>query len=235
MKGLAPVRAWASMLLLLWGTTLTPSAHAQQVSLDLRLVLAVDCSYSVDAHEFSLQMKGIAQAFRSQEVVDAIGQGSFGRIAVMVMQWSNVASQIVAVPWTVIEGRADALHFAETVASTPRLTAEGGTSLAAALLFAGELLEAQGGDALRRVVDISADGRNNSGEEIQNARDALIGRGITVNGLAILNEDPILHRYFSKNVVGGEGFFVVEAKNYDLYAEAIWRKLVREITGLPVS
>ena len=235
MKGLAPVRAWASMLLLLWGTTLTPSAHAQQVSLDLRLVLAVDCSYSVDAREFSLQMEGIAQAFRSKEVVDAIEQGSFGRIAVMVMQWSSAASQIVAVPWTVIEGRGGALRFAETVASTPRLTAEGGTSLAAALLFASELLEAQGGDALRRVVDISADGRNNVGGEVQSARDALVSRGITVNGLAVLNEVSTLRQYFSGNVVGGKDFFVVEARSYELYAEAIWRKLVREISGLPVS
>ena len=226
------LRVWAALLLLLLG----PSSSLAQnnTPLDLRLVLAIDCSFSVDAREFSLQMTGIAKAFRSKEVVDAIGQGKYGRIAVTLVQWSSPAAQIVAVPWTLINGRESAALFAETVAATPRLTAEGGTSLSAALLFAGALLE-ENSDAVRRVVDISADGRNNSGEEIRNARDALLARGITINGLAILDEIATLHRYFEKNVIGGKDFFVVEAKNYQHYAEAIRRKLIMEISRLPVS
>ncbi|MCY4030800.1 MAG: DUF1194 domain-containing protein [Hyphomicrobiales bacterium] len=225
-------RVWAALLLLLLG----PSSSLAQnnTSLDLRLVLAIDCSFSVDDREFALQMTGIAEAFRSKEVVDAIGQGKYRRIAVTLVQWSSPAAQFIAVPWTFIDGRESAALFAETVAATPRLTAEGGTSLSTALLFAGALLE-ENNDAERRVVDISADGRNNSGEEIQNARDALVARGITINGLAILDEIANLHRYFKKNVIGGKDFFVVEAKNYRHYAEAILRKLVMEISGLPVS
>lgn len=204
-------------------------------SLDLRLVLAVDCSFSVDAREFALQMQGIAEAFRSEEVIHAIKEGPHGRIAVLVMQWSNVSSQIVAVPWTVIEDSAGSLRFADQVGRTKRLTAEGGTSLSSALIFAAGLLGESGGDALRQVVDISADGRNNSGQEMALVRNAVVSRGITVNGLAVLDEVATLHRYFLQHVVGGRGFFVVEAKNYEAYSEAIHRKLIMEISGLPIS
>ena len=223
--------------LLLAGAALAPSAPAQEAGaapLDLRLVLAVDCSYSVDATEFRLQMQGIAAAFRSEALAEAVAQGTHGRIAVLLMQWSNEASRIVAVPWTLVADRAGALAFAARVDAAARLTAEGGTSLSAALLFAGELLQPES-DALRRVVDISADGRNNTGHEVRRVRDILAGRGITVNGLAIENEVANLRRYFALHVMGGEDAFVVAAKDYEAYAEAIRRKLIREISGLPLS
>lgn len=217
---------------------LPPSASAQGTGgapLDLRLVLAVDCSFSVDDREFALQMQGIAGAFRSEEVIRAIGDGKHGRIAVLLMQWSNISSQIVAVPWMVVHDRASSLQFAGKVAGAPRLTAEGGTSLSSALTFAAELLDRSGGDALRQVVDISADGRNNSGEEMGVVRNALVSRGITVNGLPILDEVATLHRYFLRHVVGGRGFFVVEARSFEAYAEAMHRKLIMEISGTPLS
>ena len=224
----------AAVILFLAGALPAASVGAQAASVDLRLVLAVDCSYSVDAREFRLQMQGIASAFRSEELAQAIAQGDHRRIDVLLMQWSSESSQIVAVPWTPIASRADALAFAERVAATPRLTAEGGTSLSAALLFAAGLLEQSEG-ALRRVVDISADGRNNTGQEMGLVRNILVGRGITINGLAIENEVANLQGYFARHVVGGTDFFVVTAKNYDAYAEAIQRKLIREIAGPPVS
>jgi Protein of unknown function (DUF1194) len=45
----------------------------------------VDCSYSVDAAEFRLQMQGLAQAFRRIDIHEAIRRGAKGRIAVIVM------------------------------------------------------------------------------------------------------------------------------------------------------
>ena len=55
--------------------------------------------------------------------------------------------------------------------------------------------------------------------------------GITINGLTILNEWPTLDTYFESNVVGGTGHFVIPANDYEAYGEAIFRKLLREITG----
>lgn len=74
---------------------------------------------------------------------------------------------------------------------TPRATDTG-----AALLFALVIIK-DAPQALLPVVDVSTDGRCNGGPSLQSTRNKLVGEGITVNGLAILNEDPNLVSYFS--------------------------------------
>ena len=54
---------------------------------DLALVLAVDCSGSVDDTDFGIQMAGIAAALRHRALQDAIRQGKYKRIAITVMLW----------------------------------------------------------------------------------------------------------------------------------------------------
>jgi hypothetical protein len=49
---------------------------------DLELVMATDVSRSIDAEEAELQRRGIAAAFRSKQVIDAIASGVLQRIAV---------------------------------------------------------------------------------------------------------------------------------------------------------
>jgi len=202
---------------------------------DLILVLAVDCSYSVDAREFRLQMDGIGQAFQTREVHRAIESGPLGRIAVTVFQWSDAENQALSTPWTVIDGPASANAFAQKMFSIQRQLAEGGTAIGAALQFAAAAATAAPFTALRRVIDISSDGRNNRGEIVEVARDEVIARGITINGLAILNEWPTLDHYFRNSIVGGPYHFVLPANDYDAYREAIYRKLLKEITGPGLS
>jgi len=202
---------------------------------DLILVLAVDCSYSVDAREFRLQMDGIGQAFRTREVQRAIESGQLGRIAVTVFQWSDAENQALSTPWTVIDGPASANAFAQKVFSIQRELAEGGTAIGAALQFAAAAATAAPFTALRRVIDISSDGRNNRGEIVEVARDDVVARGITINGLAILNEWPTLDHYFRNSIIGGPYHFVLPANDYDAYREAIYRKLIKEITGPGLS
>ena len=72
----APLCIAAALFLLCAGT-----ARAE-AEVDLQLILAIDCSASIDTQEFDLQMVGIAAAFRDGEVVEAIQSGPFGRIAV---------------------------------------------------------------------------------------------------------------------------------------------------------
>jgi hypothetical protein len=62
-----------------------------------------------------------------------------------------------------------------------------------------------------------------------------VARGITVNGLAILNDDPTLDRYYVTNVIGGTGAFVMTANDYEAYRLAIVTKLIKEISGAPVT
>ena len=103
-------------------------------------------------------------------------------------------------------------------------------AISTALSFSAALL-ASAPSAERQVIDVSTDGRNNSGPPVPPVRDHVVGQGITINGLTILNEWPTLETYFEANVAGGPSHFVIPANDYDTYGEAILRKLVREITG----
>src|SRR5690348_9859146 len=75
-------------------------AGARGAPVDLALVLAVDVSESVDAEEYELQHEGIARAFESRQVVDAVQAGAHGAIDVLVVEWSDRDKQVVTVDWT---------------------------------------------------------------------------------------------------------------------------------------
>jgi hypothetical protein len=214
--------------------TFAPQLRSQDSEVDLALVLAVDCSFSVDANEFRLQMEGLGRAFMHPEVKEAIRKGHRQKIAVAVMQWSDEGNQMIVLPWTIIAGDADAEETGLILSRMPRRLAEGGTSISAALLFAEAMLN-EAPAAERRVIDVSSDGRNNIGPPVPLARDRVVSKGITINGLTILNEWPTLDIYFERNVTGGQENFVVPANDYEAYGEAILRKLLREITGPGVS
>jgi hypothetical protein len=210
-------------------------AIAQVVAVDLALVLAVDCSWSVDANEFRLQMHGLAEAFRRPEIHRAIADGPLGRIAAVVVQWSGDLDQVTAVPWTLVADDGDAIEFARVLAATPRDVAEGATATGAAMQYSAALLHTVPVAATRKVIDISSDGRSNRGVRPGVVRDRIAAQGITINGLVILDEWPTLDIYFAQQVVGGPAHFVIAAHDYDAYAEAIYRKLMQEISGPGVS
>src|SRR5687767_3647393 len=210
-------------------------ARAQTADVDLALVLAIDCSFSVDTSEFRLQMQGLGQALRRKEIHAAIAQGNTGRIAVSVFQWSDDRSQLIVVPWTIVDGPPAANALADQLETMPRKLAEGGTSISSAMRFAAAMLQAAPVRSERLVMDISSDGRNNIGISTDRVRNDIVRRGMTINGLVIINEWPTLDRYFEQQVVGGPAHFVIVANDYPAYAEAIYRKLLREITGPGIS
>lgn len=229
------LRAGAALVLALCLVPEPGDRSRASVPVDLTLVLAIDCSYSVDTREFALQIEGMAQAFRDPEVIKAIADGPLGRIAVSVVQWSDSSHQAIAVPWTVVIGQDDAYGLAQRLSALPRLLADGGTSITAMIRFGARLLESSPVLGQRQVIDIAADGRNNNGGYPKAVRDDVAERGITINGLAILNEVPTLDRYFEQNVIVGPGSFVIVANDYAAYATAIKRKLLREIIGPTLS
>ena len=63
------------------------------------------------------------------------------------------------------------------------------------------------------------------------ARDEAIAAGIGINGLPILALEPDLDRYYQDNVIGGPGAFVVVARDYETFGEAILKKLITEIAA----
>ena len=202
---------------------------------DLELVLAVDASSSVNREEFRLQMQGIAAAFRHPAVVKAIDAAGPAGVAVTLVQWSGAGITAQAVDWTLLSGALSSHAFAAQIEAAPRLVEGGATAIGSALLYAGALLEANAYQGKRRIVDLSGDGISNEGDYASSARAHLVRQGVTVNGLAILNDEPNLGRYYLAGVVGGPGAFVLTARDFRDFALAIRQKLVTEITGGTIS
>ena len=231
--GRAPARAVLAGLGLAFGAFV--SAPAPAATVDFALVLAVDASTSVSYDEFSLQMDGLAAAFRDSRLLQAI-QAAGGRgIRVCLFQWSGESQQHVAVEWTLIHDSKSAAAFADAVAAAPRFIAGGGTAISGAIEFGLRRILGSAIEASRRAIDISSDGRASDGVEPAFVREKAVRAGVTVNGLAILSEEPDLERYYLDNVIGGPAAFVVVADDYQDFADAVMRKLIREIVGNPIA
>jgi hypothetical protein len=204
---------------------------------DLALVLAVDVSASISAREQRLQRQGYVAAFRSPGVVEAIRSGPTGRIAVAYVEWSGPSYQTIRLPWTLVDGRRSAEDVATRLEAEP-LSREFDTSLAGAITFSAELLATSPFFSHRKVIDISANGPNNTGPPVAPARDAVLAKGITVNGLPVmvkiswsggLYSIAGLDFYFEDCVIGGPGAFVLAVRDPNEFKRAIERKLVLEI------
>ena len=211
-----------------------PAPAGQGAPIDLELVLAIDTSGSVDPWEFSLQIRGLAAAFRDPTVQAAIAGSTPNGLAVALVQWSGAGEQLSTTDWTLSEDGGSAADFARQIEASGRQFM-GRTAIAGALRFATALILRNRYDGARKVIDLSGDGRSNDGPEVGTARDAAILAGITVNGLAVTTDRADLGRYFRETVIGGPGAFVATAQDYDDFVRAIRIKLLREISGTPVG
>src|SRR5437867_8396228 len=200
-----------------------------QTAVDLQLVLAVDASGSVEQRRLELQMQGYVTAFRDRRLLHAIQSGATQAIAVTMVQWTGLALQIQVLPWTLINDATTAHAFAAAIAATPRRLFSGGTSISGVIDYAVPLLLESPFKGTRRVIDISGDGSNNRGRPAASARDAAVRTGIIINGLPILALEPDLDHYFLDHVIGGPGAFVIAAESYEIFADAILKKLIREM------
>lgn len=218
-----------------------PPAMAAPREVDLKLVLAVDVSFSMDTGEQTVQRQGYVAALRHRQVIDAITSGLLGRIAVTYVEWGGSASQVVRVPWTVIDGKASAEKLAERLDAAPYQNLHR-TSISSALLFAARSLATPDFAAPRRVIDISGDGPNNQGLPVTAVRDQVVAQGIVINGLPILTNPlnfdgffdiPNVDEYYEDCVIGGTGAFILPVTGTGQFADAIRRKLVLEISGRP--
>lgn len=198
-------------------------------SVDLALALAADCSGSVSNEEYTLQQEGYADAFRQREVLKAIRSGVHGAIAVCYFQWSGYGIQNLGVPWAVLRNKDDIASFATALQQAERRLYSGGTAPGGAIVFGRQLLESVPVTAMRHVIDISGDGRTNTGPSPEADRAEALARGITINGLPIEHQEPNLEEYYREHIIGGPGAFLVPARDFDAFREAIRRKLVQEI------
>jgi hypothetical protein len=225
--------AWYAAL---WLATLAWPANAQPI-VDLELVIAVDSSASIDDHEFTLQMAGIAAAFRDPDAIAAISSVPEARIAVTVMFWAEPGWPVDATPWHVISDAGGAEDFAGMIESGPRRV-EGGTGIGSAVFNGVRLIEDNQLSSPRQVIDISGDGRETPMREfyitVDQGRAIAMSRGVTVNGLAMLYDEPDLDAYYRDEVIGGPDAFLMVANRVEDFAAAMRRKLLREIEYQPM-
>jgi hypothetical protein len=208
------------------------------IPVDVELVIAVDISYSMDPDEQALQREGYVQALTSREFLRALREGPNGKIAVTYVEWAGVHDRRVVMPWRLIDGPEAADAVAAEIARAPYRRASR-TSIAGALEFAKPLFDTSGYRGLRRVIDVSGDGANNSGPLVAPTRDDVVAAGITINGLPIMLKRPNsftmdienLDIYFEDCVIGGPGAFVIPIRDRSQFKEATRTKLVLEIAG----
>jgi hypothetical protein len=219
------------------------AAARAPVAVDAAIVLAADVSRSIDDDEFALQRRGYADAIQSQQLLDAVSTGPHGAIALAYVEWAGDGEDKVVVDWAVIRNQPDASAFAAALTAAPR-SFVGRTAIGTAIDFSFAMFAESAFSTDRRVIDVSGDGTNNQGRVVTEARDAAVGAGAVINGLAIFNKKAAamggylaLHtnppggiaQYYRDNVIGGSGAFVVPIDDFKTFGEAMIRKLVNEV------
>lgn len=221
-------------------------AVAELPTIDAAIVLLTDVSRSIDDSEFDLEKQGYTAAFSDPRVIAAIAGGPNARIAVAYMEFAGDDQIRTVVDWTVIDGAASAAAFNAVLSAEPR-SFYGRTAIGSAIIQATDALAeiARPDSTTRTVIDIAGDGTSNAGAPVTLARDRALAAGITINGLAIINDHPVsytfahvqppggLAQWYRDNVTGGPGSFTLEVHDFHSFGEAMVRKLLSEIAALP--
>ncbi len=206
--------------------------HHAAAQADLALVLAVDVSGSVSDDRFKLQREGIAQALDSDDFAAVVSAGNHQAIEIAVVEWAE--EQAVIVPWTVVRRRQDLAEVALRLRTAQRSWVHTRTDPGGGIAVADDLFKRAPLRPDRKVIDVSGDGEQNTGEvPTAEARDGAVARDVTINGLPITSGDePHVDDWYRANVVGGPGSFMVVADGFDAFADAFRRKLTIEVAGL---
>lgn len=223
--------------LILSGLVARPGA-AQDLEVDVELVLAADVSRSMSPIELEIQRRGYAEAIASDDVLGAIGNGMIGQIAVTFVEWAGTDVQRVIVPWTLIDSRAAAEDVAGQISARFDASMRR-TSISAALRYSADLFRGNGYRGLRRIIDVSGDGPNNMGDPVLSARALVLADGVIINGLPLMTTDEFsslwgiedLDVYYQNCVIGGPGAFMIPVYDWAEFAMAVRKKLVLEIAG----
>jgi len=220
--------------LILWD-----SASAQdKLPVDVALVLVVDASGSIDTAEFALQRDGIAGAVTDGAVLGAIKGGRHGRIAIALVEWGSPGAAVQAVDWHIVGDEGSAGDFANAVRSAPRAM-QSYNAVGDGIVRATDVIWACPCTPTRKVIDVSGDNPDmRSRVPATFARDMAVKTGITVNALAILNDDrlgpngkPWLVEVYEREVIGGFAAFAIPAQGREDFARALRQKLIQEIAS----
>jgi len=222
------IRGRFTLALAFAAALLAAPVPAAAVSCKLALVLGLDISSSVNSREYDIQLQGLARAFSTPEVIEAILMPEGAGVAVTVYEWSGYNQQDVVVRWTLLTTPGQVQALSEQLAEHRRPYSDLSTALGKAVEYGAQLFS-RAPDCARRVIDISGDGANNDGPSPDVFRRRGLFAGITVNGLAIQGATPDPAEYYRRNVIHGPGAFLALARDFDDYPSVIIGKLLREI------
>jgi len=217
--------------LLLISLLTVSASHAQRLTpVDLELAFVVDASGSIDEEEMALQRQGYASALAHPRVLKAINSGFLQSISVAYIEFAGFECTRLTVGWGRITDKKSATAYGTRILAAKRNLCFGGNAVSEALAFAAATIDANTFEGTRRVIDISGDGPNTMGKQVEIVRDAVVKKRIVINALAIKRESmPDLPEYFRDSVTGGPGSFVMKAQDRKSFVKAIQRKLIREI------
>ncbi|MGB0799979.1 MAG: DUF1194 domain-containing protein, partial [Planktomarina sp.] len=201
------------------------------------LALGLDVSGSVDAKEYALQMQGLAAALEDPQVLQALAILSDAPVQIAVYEWSSPAFQRLIVPWTVVSNSSQVADVTQVLRQQTRVEVPPTTGLGAAMQFGFSQL-AERPNCWRHTLDISGDGKNNSGPR---PRSVIAQAGkIEINALVIgldvnarLSHEELevgeLTAYFRAEVIHGPAPFIEVALGFADYARAMRKKLLKEL------
>ena len=209
------------------------------------LAIGLDVSGSVDSREYALQSRGLANALRHPDVTAALLAMPAAPVELAVYEWSGPEYQKQVVGWTAITDQAALDGVTARLDAAHRADAPPVTGLGRAMEFGAALLQ-QRNACWKLTLDISGDGRSNSGLRPDQAKKRLAHLPMTLNALVIgsdadtggdLRQVEIgeLSSYFTAYVIFGPDAFVETALGFEQYEVAMVRKLKKELTGLAVS
>lgn len=190
---------------------------------DKRIILLIDSSRSMTDEHYSWQLNGFADAFLSDESIEAIAEGKNSSIAMALVQFSSRVS--VSLDWTIIDP-SSIEAFAAKLRTVPRFRPDS-TSIGLGLSKAGQMIEKTKIQAVQTIIIVSGDGPNNVGfppypisEEISSWLKT------TIVGIALESaEEYELETYYRKFVARGPGNFVVWARSEEDLKNALVRVL----------
>ena len=194
------------------------------------LALALDMSKSVDAAERQLQARGLAAALLSESVQAAILSPEGSGVMAAAYLWGGGYEQELIVDWTRLDSRSSIERFAATIARRGRFGRGRATAIGEALRYGAYLHRRNPVACGDRILDVSGDGVNNNGRKPAFFRERGELDGLRINGLVIVGATPDPVGYYLDEVIQGPGAFVIDIDNYSRYAEAMERKLLRELS-----